>query len=201
MSMFDRSTLNAAGPHGALITRLVPGDTSAVRTVAMVAAGVAFLALLAQVRVQIGPVPFTGQTLGVLVLGAAYGARLGALTTGAYALLGVAGLPLFAGGGSGASYLLGPTGGYLIGFVAAAALLGVLAERGWDRSYPLTALAMLLATGVIYLFGVAWLAVALGGNLNAALTAGLAPFVVGDLMKLGVAVMLLPTAWRLLGRR
>jgi biotin transport system substrate-specific component len=160
---------------------------------------VAFLALLAQLRVQIGPVPITGQTLGVLLLGAAYGARLGVLTTGAYALLGVAGLPLFAGGGSGAAYLLGPTGGYLIGFVAAAGLLGALAQRGWDRTYLSAALAMLAATLVIYLFGVTWLSFALG-DLGAALAAGLVPFVPGDLIKLGAAVALLPSAWRLLGR-
>lgn len=189
-----------------LIDYLVPTATAgrlgrALKPVLLVGAGVAFLALLAQLRLQIGPVPLTGQTLGVLLLGAAYGARMGVLTTGAYAVLGVAGLPLFAGGGSGVAYLVGPTGGYVIGFVAAAALLGALAERGWDRSFARAALAMLLATGVIYLFGVAWLSVALGGNLTAAIAAGLTPFVVGDLIKLGVAVTLLPNAWRLLGRQ
>lgn len=173
---------------------------AALRPLLLVGVGVAFLALLAQLRLQIGPVPVTGQTLGVLLLGAAYGARLGALSAGAYALLGVAGLPLFAGGGSGAAYLLGPTGGYLVGFVVAAALLGALAERGWDRTYLRAALAMLAATVVIYLLGVSWLTAALGGDLKQALAVGLAPFVVGDLIKLGVAMTLLPTAWRLLGR-
>lgn len=186
--------------RGTLIGQLAPGRASALRPVLMLAAGVAFLALLAQVRVQIGPVPFTGQTLGVLLLGAAYGARMGALTTAAYALLGVAGLPLFAGGGSGLAYLMGPTGGYLIGFVLAATLLGALAERGWDRGYGSTALAMLAASAVIYLAGLAWLTVALGGDLGAALSAGLLPFLVGDAVKLAVAVALLPTAWRALQR-
>ncbi|MFA5550586.1 MAG: biotin transporter BioY [Trueperaceae bacterium] len=189
--------------RGTLIDRLAPARGAAanvsLRPLLLVGAGVAFLALLAQLRVQIGPVPITGQTLGVLLLGAAYGARFGVLTTGAYALLGVAGLPLFAGGGSGAAYLLGPTGGYLIGFVAAAGLLGALAQRGWDRTYLSAALAMLAATLVIYLFGVTWLSFALG-DLGAALAAGLVPFVPGDLIKLGAAVALLPSAWRLLGR-
>lgn len=189
--------------HTSLVDRVLPASENtraALRPLLLVGAGVAFLALLAQIRLQIGPVPITGQTLGVLLLGAAYGARLGTLTTGAYALFGVAGLPLFAGGGSGVAYLLGPTGGYLVGFVAAAALLGALAERGWDRTYVRAAIAMLAATVVIYLFGVSWLAVALGGDLNTALAAGLVPFVPGDLVKLGVAMTLLPTAWRLLGK-
>lgn len=201
-----------ASPRTTLIDRLVPARAAtpnetatpaaaALRPLLLVGAGVLFLALLAQLRVQIGPVPITGQTLGVLLLGAAFGARLGALTTGAYALLGLAGLPLFAGGGSGLAYLIGPTGGYLVGFVVAAGLLGMLAQRGWDKTYVRAAGAMLLATGVIYLFGVIWLTVALGGDLSAALAAGLAPFVVGDLIKLGVAVTLLPTAWHLLGRK
>ena len=210
--MTSRTVRNPlASPRTTLIDRIVPaGDAAstgtaaaagaALRPLLLVGAGVAFLALLAQVRLQIGPVPFTGQTLGVLLLGAAYGARLGAVTAGTYALLGVAGLPLFAGGGSGLAYLLGPTGGYLVGFVVAAGLLGLLAQRGGDKTYVRAACAMLLATVVIYLFGVGWLTVALGGDLSAALVAGLAPFVVGDLIKLGVAVTLLPTAWRLLGR-
>lgn len=189
-----------AARRGTLIDRLVPGRASALRPLLMIAAGVAFLALLAQVRVQIGPVPFTGQTLGVLLLGAAYGARLGALTTVGYALLGVVGLPLFAGGASGFAYLMGPTGGYLIGFVLAATLLGALAERGWDRSYGLTALAMLAASAVVYLAGLTWLTAALGGDLGAAVSAGLLPFLVGDAVKLGLAVVLLPTVWRALKR-
>lgn len=205
--MATRAVPSAASPLSAtLVDRLVPpkagsATLAGVRPLLLVAFGVAFLALLAQVRVQLGPVPFTGQTLGVLLLGAAYGARLGLLTTAVYGLAGVAGLPLFAGGGSGMEYLLGPTGGYLVGFVFAALLLGSLAARGWDRTFARTGLAMLAATAVIYLFGVAWLWAAMGGNLGAALAAGLYPFVIGDLAKLGVAVALLPSAWRLLGSR
>lgn len=194
-----------AAPTNTAPTNSAPANTvptnTALRSLLLIGAGVAFLALLAQLRVQIGPVPVTGQTLGVLLLGAAYGARLGVITTGAYALLGVAGLPLFAGGGSGFAYLLGPTGGYLVGFVVAAGLLGALAQRGWDRTYAGAAGAMLAATLLIYVFGVTWLTVALGGDVTAALSAGVVPFVAGDLIKLGVAVTLLPSAWRLLGRK
>ncbi len=175
--------------------------SSGLRQVALVAAGVAFLVLLAQLRLQIGPVPVTGQTLGVLLLGAAYGVRLGTLTTGAYLLLGAAGLPIFTGGQAGLAYALGPTGGYLLGFVVAAALLGYLAERGWDRTLGSAALAMLVASCVIYACGLAWLHAVLGGTWLRTLQVGLFPFLFGDLLKLLVAAVSLPAAWRLVGRR
>ncbi len=197
--------MTSANHRSTLLSALLPTTGSATRRglrgVTLVVAGVAFLALLAQVRLQLGPVPFTGQTLGVLLLGAAYGVRLGAMTSGAYLLLGAAGLPLFTGGQAGVAYLLGPTGGYLLGFVAATALLGALAERGWDRSLPLTAAGMLLASVLIYAFGLTWLHFALGGSWLQAVHIGLVPFLLGDLVKLGLATVLLPTAWRLLGRR
>jgi len=184
---------------------LLPAPTATrlvgLRAAALVVGGVAFLALLAQLRLQLGPVPITGQTLGVLLLGAAYGSRLGTLTSGAYLLLGAAGLPLFTGAQGGAAYLLGPTGGYLVGFVAAAWLLGTLAERGWDRSLGSTALAMLMASLVVYACGLAWLHVALGGTWLHTVQVGLVPFLLGDLIKLGVATALLPAAWRVTPRR
>ncbi|MEJ2288482.1 MAG: biotin transporter BioY, partial [Deinococcales bacterium] len=135
-----------------LIQRILPDRTgrSALRAAVQVAAGVLFLTALAQLRVQLGPVPFTGQTLGVLLLGTAYGLGLGTLTTGAYVLLGALGLPLFTGWQGGVAHLMGPTGGYLVGFVLASGLLGWLAERGWDRSYGRTVAAMLLAEVAIY---------------------------------------------------
>ena len=173
----------------------------ALRTFTMIVVGVGFIALLAQLRVQLGPVPLTGQTLAVLLLGAAYGTRLGVITTAAYALLGAAGLPLFAGGQSGVAYLLGPTGGYLLGFVLAAGLLGALAQRGWDRSYGRTAVAMLAANLIILACGVAWLQVVLGGSWSQAFALGVVPFVPGDIIKLLLAVGLLPSIWRWLGRR
>lgn len=185
-----------------LLERLAParaGLTPRVRTALQVAGGVALLAALAQVRIPLGPVPLTGQTLGVLLVGAAYGARLGSLTTAAYVLVGGLGLPVFTGGQGGWGYLAGPTAGYLVGFVLAAALLGALTRRGWDRSYARTALAMLLANALIYLPGLVWLHHVLGAGWGPTLATGLVPFLVGDVLKAVLAVGLLPSAWRALG--
>jgi len=186
-----------------LIQRILPAprERSALRAALQVVVGVAFLAALAQVRIQLGPVPFTGQTLGVLLLGTAYGLGLGTLTTAAYVGLGTLGLPLFTGWQGGLAHLMGPTGGYLIGFVLASALLGWLAEWGWDRSYRRTIGAMVLAEIVIYLPGLLWLQVVLGTTLAQTLALGLVPFLVGDAIKMLLAVGLLPSAWRALGER
>ena len=186
-----------------LIQRILPvrDERAAARAVLQVVAGVAFLTVLAQVRVQLGPVPFTGQTLGVLLLGAAYGVGLGTVSTAAYEALGTLGLPLITGWQGGLAHLMGPTGGYLVGFVLAAALLGALSRRGWDRSYGLTVAAMLLAEAAIYLPGLVWLHTVIGGGLGRTLALGLVPFLLGDALKMTVAVGLLPSAWRLLGER
>ncbi len=185
----------------ALVPRAREVRGARLRAAALVALGVLLLALLAQVRVPLGPVPFTGQTLGVLLVGAAYGARLGVGTVVTYLLLGAVGLPLFAGGERGIAYLMGPTGGYLLGFVVAATMLGSLSRRGWDRSYRRMAVAMALANVVIYLPGLAWLHVALGGAWERTVAVGLTPFLLGDALKWAVAVTALPSAWRWLGRR
>ena len=186
-----------------LIQRILPArrERSALQATLQVVVGVAFLAALAQVRLQLGPVPFTGQTLGVLLLGTAYGLGLGTLTTVAYVALGTLGLPLFTGWQGGLAHLMGPTGGYLIGFVLASALLGWLAEWGWDRSYRRTIAAMLLAELVIYLPGLLWLQIVLGTTLTQTLALGLVPFLIGDAIKMLLAVGLLPSAWRALGER
>lgn len=182
-----------------LVHRLVPVPNRALRTALQLVLGVALLALLAQVRLQIGPVPITGQTFGVLLVGAAYGAGLGAATLLAYLAVGAAGFGVFAGGGAGWATLGGPTGGYLVGFVVAATLIGYLAERGWDRSFGRTALAMLLGTVAIYAFGLLWLGQFVDG-LQATLAVGLLPFLAGDAIKLALAVALLPVVARRLGR-
>lgn len=189
----------------ALLERLTPARAGALdsrlATALKVGVGVLLLALLAQVRIQIGPVPITGQTFGVLLIGAGYGLSLGLSTVLTYLLLAALGLPLFAGGASGLAYLAGPTGGYLVGFVFATALLGLFVRRGWDRSLTSCAVAMLVASVVIYLPGLAWLKVLLGLDWPATIQAGLTPFLGGDLVKLVVAAALLPAAWRLLGRQ
>lgn len=159
------------------------------------------IAALAQVAIPLPftPVPITGQTLGVLLAGFLLGSRRGAGAVLLYLAEGAAGLPVFAGAKAGMAVFFGPTAGYLLGFVVAAYLVGVLAERDWDRNYALTLGGMVLGNLVIYTFGVSWLAVILG-SLTTAITAGLVPFLIGDLIKILLAVGLLPTGWRLLGQ-
>lgn len=166
----------------------------------LVLGGSLFVALLSQLRIQVGfsPVPITAQTLAVLLVGATLGSRRGALAMLIYLAQGAMGLPVFAGAG-GAARLLGPTGGYLVGFVAAAFIVGRLAERGWDRRPISTALAMLAGNAAIYLFGVSWLALLVG--VDKALPLGLYPFIVGDVLKLALAMTLLPAGWWLVGQR
>ena len=145
------------------------------------------------------PVPVTGQTLGVLLVGAALGARKGTAALVLYLAEGAAGLPFFAGGAAGAHVLLGPTGGYLMGFPLAAALVGFLAERGWDRRVFSTVAAMSLGTGVLFATGAAWLGYFVGSDRAVAL--GVLPFLPGAALKIGVAAAALPLAWRWLGKR
>jgi biotin transport system substrate-specific component len=164
--------------------------------VALVVLASALLALCARVEVPLpfSPVPVTGQTLAVLLVGASLGARLGALSVALYVIEGLAGLPVFAGGASGVARLTGATGGYLVGFVVAAAIVGWAAERGWTRSVPRTVIAMLLGEMAIYAFGLAWLA-----RFPLTVTpvqAGLIPFIAGDLYKIALATVLLPPLTR-----
>ena len=162
----------------------------------LVLAGSALLALSAQFafRIPVSPVPVTGQTLVVLLIGMAYGSRLGAATVLAYLVEGGMGLPVFANGTAGWQVIMGPTGGYLVGFVAAAFALGWLAERGAGRGPVSTAIAMAVGTIVIYAFGVSWLGQFIG--FDKAVAAGVMPFLYGDALKLVVAAGLMPLAWR-----
>ncbi|MDX1415870.1 MAG: biotin transporter BioY [Candidatus Promineifilaceae bacterium] len=160
--------------------------------------GSLFIALTAQVSIRIGPVPITGQTMGVLLVGMLYGSKRGAATLLLYVIEGAAGLPVFAGGTSGLTVLAGPTGGYLVGFIPAAFVVGWLAERGWDRSFGLTAVAMLIGNAVIYLFGLSRLGFLLG--YENMLAYGFLPFWPGDLLKIIVAAGLLPAGWKLLDK-
>jgi biotin transport system substrate-specific component len=169
--------------------------------IAVVALGTALLALAARVEIPLpfSPVPVTGQTFAVLLIGASLGARLGALTVAAYVLEGLLGLPVFAGGGAGVARAVGPTGGYLVGFIAAAAVVGWLAERGWTRAIPTTIAAMLIGEVVIYALGLAWLSrfpLPIG-----LLEAGLVPFLAGDLYKIALATALLPPITRAVAMR
>lgn len=165
----------------------------------LILAGSALVALSAQVVVPLPwtPVPITGQTFGVLFVGALLGSRRGALALAAYLLEGAAGLPVFAGGGATVAWLLGPTAGYLWSYPLAAWLTGRLAERGWDRRPATAALALGAGNGVIYAVGLPWLALFVGAER--VLAAGLLPFVPGDLVKIAVAAGALSGAWRLVG--
>lgn len=143
------------------------------------------------------PVPITGQTLVVLLGGAALGVRAGVTSSVLYLAMGAAGLPFFAGGESGYDTFTAPSAGYLVGFVAATALVGRLAERKADRSFSTMVVAFLGGSAVIYLFGVAGLLLTTDMDLVAAVSNGVYPFVIGDLIKAGAAGVLTPTAWKL----
>jgi len=167
--------------------------------------GSAAIGLAAQFQVPFYPVPMTLQTLAVLIVGGAFGARLGAATVLLYIAEGAAGIPIFAGGAAGLAVLTGPTGGYLWGFAIAAGLVGWLAERGFDRHAGKMLIATLLGGAVLYIPGLAWLTLwlmqikALDAStaLQAALSGGLYPFVLGDLVKAALAAMAFPAAWML----
>ena len=181
----------------ALLSRSLPRLDRRARDLLLIITGSLCVAGMAQVRIPLPftPVPITGQTFAVLLVGASLGSRRGAASLVLYLLLGLLGLPFFAGGTSGLSALLGPTGGYLVGFVLAATLVGSLAARGLDRRVPGALLAFLAGEIVIYLFGVAWLSVYLG--IKQAIVAGFLPFLIGDAIKFVAAGLVLPAAWAL----
>lgn len=157
-------------------------------------------AAFAQISFWVGPVPITGQTFAVLLTGALLGSRRGALSQLSYLAIGATGIPYWfaLGGTPGIARLIGPTGGYLIGFVAVAFLVGWLAERGWDRRVWTAALAMLAGEAVLYVFGLSWLVRFVPGDK--VLQAGLYPFIIGDLIKVAAAALILPSGWILLRR-
>lgn len=160
---------------------------------------VVLTALCAKARIPLPftPVPITFQTFAVLLSGLALGPYLGLASTALYLAMGLSGLPIFSMGG-GLSYLLGPTGGYLVGFLLASHVVGRLAWRGWDRSYLRCLAAMGIGELLIYLPGLLWLSRFVPkGSL---LAAGLIPFIPGDLIKIGLIALCMPTVWRLTGK-
>ncbi len=182
------SLFETVAPKGGLLT-----------AVAVVLLGSALMTLSAKVQVPFWPVPMTMQSMVAILIGMACGSRLAAVTILAYLAQGLAGLPVFAGAGAGPAYMAGPTGGYLVGFVLAAALTGWLAERGWDRT-PLKALAALaIGHAMVFVPGVAWMAVLFGGEKAIAL--GLAPFWAATLLKTALGAAILQVAWKVVARR
>lgn len=179
-----------------------PGETvGALRAVLLIALGTALMALSAKVNLPLPYVPMTLQTLVMLMIGAAYGWRLGSATMLAYLAEGAMGLPVFAGPVGGIAPLVGPTAGYLFGFVGAAFVTGWLAERGWDRSVALLFAAMALGHIVILVAGFGWLAFGLGLGAAKAWQVGLAPFIAASLVKNALGATLVPAARRIVDRR
>jgi biotin transport system substrate-specific component len=171
------------------------------RELTLVIGGSLAIAVAAQLRFPLPftPVPVTGQTFAVLLIGALFGAKRGAATVLTYLSLGLMGLPVFAAAPPGPGALLSPTAGYLAGYVAAAWVTGALSERGWDRRPWSTALAMAIGSGVIFALGLVWLSQFVGWGQ--VLQTGFLPFIPGDLLKIGLATAILPSGWKLLGRR
>ena len=188
-----------------VLTETFGSDTGAAlwaKRAVLVIAGVMLLAISAKISVPMWPVPITMGTFAVLTLGAAYGPRLGLATIAAYMLVGVMGFDVFAGSSAekfGITYMMGGTGGYLVGYMLATVALGAFARAGWDRSAPKMAAAMLVGNALIYVPGLIWLGMLFGWD-KPILAWGLTPFLIGDAVKLALAAVLLPAAWKLVGR-
>lgn len=178
--------------------RLFPNTNRLIRDVLLVLGGSLLVAAFAQIRLPLPftPVPITGQTFAVLLTGAALGKHRAGLSMLLYLGMGLTGLPVFAGGAQGLAYMTGATGGYLVGFVGAAFVVGWLAEQGLDRDVRTAFLPFLVGEMIIYAFGLTWLAIEIG-DISNALVLGFHPFLVGDAIKIALAVLLLPGAWRL----
>ena len=187
--------------QAALIDRVIP--RSAINNVALILSGAVFTAYAAQLVIPMWPVPITAQTLAVLLVGSVLGATRAAISLIVYFSMGAVGLPVFS---AATSLSFGPTFGYLVGFIAAAAVVGYLSQRGWHKSVAGVLGSFAIANTVIYLFGLPWLAFVLGSlgaanDLASVAAAGLAPFIVGDVIKMTVAAALLPLAWKFLGKK
>ena len=187
--MFQASDFKLTTASPSLVPQLA--GTGLYQVMAVIA-GIAVLAISAHIKIPFYPVPVTMQTLAVLAIGMTYGTRLGGATLLGYLGAGAVGAPVFA-GGAGIAYMMGPTGGYLLGFFVAAVVLGALAERGWTRSIITTVAAMVLGNAIIYLLGVSWLANLIGSQK--AIEFGLLPFLYGDALKLVIAALGVPYLW------
>lgn len=189
-------------PNLTLMGYVWPTTSSAaywLRAVVLAVIGSLLVAGAAQIQIPMLPVPMTLQTLAVLAIGGAYGARLGASTVALYVAEGAVGLPVFAGFKAGLAILAGPTGGYLLGFVLAAGVVGHLAQKGWDRNAFTTFAAMMIGAALIYVPGLAWLYTFMG-SIGGTLSAGLYPFVLADVLKAVLAAVAFPAAWLALHR-
>jgi biotin transport system substrate-specific component len=193
LALNDKVLTEAFGPS--------EGTALRVKQALMVVLGIMALAILAKVKIPMWPVPITMGTFAVLTIGATYGPRLGLATILGYMIIGALGFDVFAGSSAeayGLTYMMGGTGGYLVGYVLATLALGWAARAGWDRSVLMMAFAMLLGNVLIYVPGVAWLGVLYGFD-QPILAWGLTPFLIGDALKLVLAALLVPAVWKMLG--
>ena len=190
---------------GSLRTAIFP-RSSALTEAVFVVGGIGFISLLAQISLPVpgSPVPVTGQTLAVLLIGTTYGARLGFITFASYLLAGIAGAPIFAPSATSANHgidrLLGATGGYLFGMLVASLLLGYLADRKADQKFVTSFPALLLGDAVIFTFGLLWLHASLDLSWSATIAAGLTPFILGEALKIAIVATSLPLVWRKIAR-
>ena len=190
--------------NSTLVEAILPqtGLATFLKKILIVLAGVAVLALAAKIKVPMFPVPITMGTFAVLVIGAAYGPRLGLVTIIGYMIIGLLGFDVFAESSSelnGLTYMMGSTGGYLVGYLLAIMALGFAARLGWDRSVPQMVIALLLGNVLIYVPGLIWLGILYGFSAQI-FTWGLTPFLVGDAVKLVLAALLVPAVWNIVGK-
>lgn len=192
----DPMSLPVALPPRAVLADSLPGAFA--RDAALVVAGAAFMTLMTQIAIPVppSPVPITGQTLAVVLCGGALGAARGSLAMLLWAALGLF-LPVYADGGSGLTHVTGATGGYIVGFVVAAYVVGRLAERGADRRVPVAFAAFVAGQAIVFGFGVPWLKVSADMSWSVAVHDGFVLFIVGGLIKAAVAAAVLPSAWAL----
>jgi len=184
------------------LTNTVLPRSSAITKALLVTGGAIFLGALAQIAIPVpgSPVPVTGQTLGVLLLATAYGANMGAATFALYLAIGFAGAPVFAGHGHGIERLVGPTGGYLVGMLISSWVLGALAGRKWDQKLFSAISTMLIGDLIIFSFGLIWLHQYTGKDWAWTFSAGLTPFIFGEVLKIAIAGTSLPTVWKFVAR-
>lgn len=186
-------------PRQRVMIDIVWPSAGTLREIVLILGGSLLIALVARLQflLPFSPVPITGQTFAVLLLGALYGGRRGPATVVTYLTLGAIGLPVFAAGAAGLARFVGPTAGYLLGFVVAAFAVGSLCERGWDRRPWTAAASMIIGNLIIYATGIFWLSGFVGRE--AVLSTGVLPFLIGDALKVALATILLPTGWRIVG--
>ena len=190
--------MNATFAKNETLLEVALAPLDLVRQVGLVIGFSLLTALAAQVVIPIGPVPITGQTFAVLLTGALLGSRLGAMAMIAYLIEGASGLPFFAGGHFGLVHLMGPTGGYLVAFPAAAFIAGAFAEHGWDRRFFSAAAAMAIGSVVIIVCGGVWFTLLTHTSIVNAVRVTVAPFILGDIVKILLAAAVLPSGWKLL---